>query len=195
MRRGLIIVGLLAGVLAWTSPADADNRVERQQDKREIRQDQATAEAIETRLKELEHVVDLWHDANLKDDDNKIRQYESQMRTLIQNDMRETSQQINRQEREVVRSADEYHRDGHRWSERADDRRDRNDDRSDVAALRSVLGGKKRVAAGFSRAVAFSNKYRLVNDYMNLMRQQMGQTQVELVEDTKELQEDSRRLR
>ncbi|MFH1686923.1 MAG: hypothetical protein ABIE70_05305 [bacterium] len=189
LRRPIVTLLLLITVTAVNGPT-ATWAAQQNADSREIAKDRQSLEAGKSRIKQLSHLIDLWHDANLKGDQSKIDQLAQQLEEMLHRDMDATARAISQAQAEKARSAREFHR-GHRhWSEKVDDKRDLSDDIHDADQLRETLKVKKRLAASISKSPAFSNRYRLLGDYMDVMRHEVGMTRLELAEDIGELDQD-----
>jgi len=187
-NRLMTCVALAALALGGT--ALAGGKMEKKQDRVEIGKDKQHLEAVQTNLKRLSHVVDLWHDANLKGDQGSIGQCSRDLYQILQEDITATQAMVSACEREVNRSAREFKSGDRRWTEKVDDRSDLADDNNDLVKAKQMLGAKKRLLKSWTNSQAFSNRYRLVNDYLDLMRNQAGLERMELVEDIGELHED-----
>jgi len=188
MPKKLIILVALAS-LALGGVAVASGNAEKKQDRVEVKKDQQHLKTTKKNLRRLAHTVDLWHDANLKGDQNAVSKWTRDMYQILQEDVNSTQAMVSACEREVGQSAREFQSGHRRWSEKIDDRQDLTDDQKDLLKAQQMLGAKKRLIKSWSNSEAFSNKYRLINDYLGLMRTQTGMKRMELAEDIGELHE------
>lgn len=188
-KRTAIMCATVGVLIVGIAKADG-NRLDKQKDKAEIRQDQKRVVAARSILQKLSYTIDLWHDANLKGDNKRIYKFHSQLSKILKDDIRSTSDQVGRCENDANSSVREFSRGHRKWSERVDDRRDMKDDRSDLKRARETLKIKQRVMASFVKSPTFSGKYRLLGDYIEIVRRELGMTRVELVGDVEWLRED-----
>ena len=127
-------------------------------------------------LNHLKRHIDLWHDANLKADEDKILLYEGVIKDIIRDDIAQSKQSVRSlAQLAVLESMSEN---GEENSVDKSKNPIRTNDRfKDMVAN---LNAKKKLADAFDRARAFSNKYRLMGDYVYLLQQELKIVRVEI---------------
>ena len=187
MKRTVIL--LVAGLLLLSSAVAGERPVERKQEIREVRQDKIKIRDIKATIYELSHRIDLWHDANLKNDARKIDRYEKAMFDFINQDILSMAAELRDSRTEVRQSRQELQRRHPNPVTKLDDRRDLRDDRWDEREMTSTLKVKKRLFNSLRNSWSFSGKYRLLGDYVSLLKRELDMTRMELAEDVEELRE------
>lgn len=129
----------------------------------------------------LEHLslhIDLWHDANLKNDKEKVEIFESVIDDIISEDIANSKKAIRNFAQMAVldNSGQNENENGSRV--------DVNQIKSSVLFKKIVeaMSIKKKLAESISRTDAFSNKYRLLNDYLYVLREEIRFTRVQVAE-------------
>lgn len=192
MRAGKLVcrlIGMFAGLLITGSAIAADSN-EVKADKIELQKDKQEFQQTRMIYKKLHHGVDLWHDANLKGDTDKIRKYRNRLFELIRSDLTNSRQEIARGEAELSRSWKEFKGEQPKSDEKADDRHDLRDDVNDLKQRQLLARTKAKLFVTLKRSEAFSNRFRLLNDYLDLLRGELNINRIEVAEDIKELRED-----
>jgi len=172
-------VKITAGESSW----------ERRQDRKEICQAAQELRNTKVAFDQLICTINLWHDANLKQDNKMIRKYEAAIFELIRTDLASSRRVVQQHEAEVRRSAREYNRPYNTRVGSRDDRNDLHDDVQDHYRASQLLKRKEHLAASLFRATAFSNKYRLLDDYAEVLRRELGMNRIEIAEDVHEIHE------
>lgn len=185
-----VVISIAVFILLAVTLVDAGAKREVRQDKQEVLFDKESIAQTKRTLVAIDHAIDLWHDANLKDNKRLTRQYEVQIAALLQTDIEVTTRIISQCQREISQSKAEWKKPHDKWCEKTDDRKDYKDDKWDLKQAKSWLKVKKRLAKSISKTDAFSNKFRLLGDYVGVLRTQLGAERVELVEDIRELRGD-----
>lgn len=187
MKNALIMTALglflTASVLASPKPSEQATQ------NKEIKQDIKEMRSTEKSLKQLDHEINLWHDANLKGDKALINQFEVLIFDHLEKDIQATLKQIERYESELEEANFELYGPQPSRSAKVDDRQDFNDDKYDVQAAKSLLKAKKHIFRSLRRSRTFSNQYRLLGDYAALLKKELGLGNIELAEDIGEYQE------
>ncbi|MFZ5980626.1 MAG: hypothetical protein ACOYVF_08320, partial [Candidatus Zixiibacteriota bacterium] len=129
----------------------------------------------------LEHLslhIDLWHDANLKNDKEKVEIFASVIDDIINEDIADSKMAIrNFAQRAVLENTDPG--DGEKNPSVDFDRVKSSELFKKIVESMSV---KKKLADALNRTEAFSNKYRLLNDYLYVLREEIRFTRVEVAE-------------
>jgi len=188
-KKYYIIIFIIASVFAVKTTTGESLR-ERRQDQKEIRQAAQELRNTKVAFDQLICTIDLWHDANLKQDNKMIRKYEATIFELIRTDLASSRRVVQQHEAEVHRSAREYNQPHNTRAGRRDDRNDLHDDVQDTCRASQLLKRKEHLAASLFRATAFSNKYRLLDDYAEVLRCELGMNRTEIAEDVHEIHED-----
>ena len=127
-------------------------------------------------LNHLKRHIDLWHDANLKGDADKISLYEGVLKDIINDDIAQSKKTVRSLAQLAVlesmsENSEENSSDEFKNPIRTNDR---------FKNMVSNLNAKKKLADAFNRARAFSNKYRLLGDYVYLLQQELKIVRVEI---------------
>lgn len=127
-------------------------------------------------LAHLKHHIDLWHDANLKGDREKISLYEGVINDIIGDDIAQGKKTVRNFAQIAVLESMSEPREGDR-AELA-----KNPVRSNEQFKNMVnnLNSKKKLAEAIRKTKAFSNRYRLLGDYIYLLQQELKIVKVEL---------------
>ena len=183
-----VLTGILMIVAA--GPVHAKGPAEAHQEIKEIRRDTRDQTVTRATLERLSHTVDLWHDANLKDDQSLAYRYEQQLNEIILSDIGATARHLSQRAKEIKRSVRQMHCEERRWSEPMDDQASLADDTKDNEKLEMIFKTKKRLAAAIAKSEAFSNRFRLLGDYEEVLRAELGFDRQQWAEDVKELRSD-----
>jgi hypothetical protein len=140
---------------------------------------------INETLTQLKHHIDLWHDANLKGDQEKISLYESVINDIIGDDIAQSKKTVRNLAQIAVLESMSEPTDGDR-AELA-----KNPVRSNEKFKNMVtnLNSKKKLAEGIRKSKAFSNKYRLLGDYVYLLQHELKIVKIELANEESEEKE------
>ncbi|MDH4156813.1 MAG: hypothetical protein OEW00_06010 [candidate division Zixibacteria bacterium] len=187
MKRTVIL--LAAGLLLLSSAVADERPAEKRQEIREVRQDKMEIRDIKATINELSHRIDLWHDANLKNDTRRIDRYEKDMFDFINQDILSMAARLRDSRTEVRQSQQELQRRRPDPVTKLDDRRDLRDDRWDLKEMTSMLKVKKRLFNSLRNSWSFSGKYRLLGDYVSVLKCELDRTRIEFAEDVEELRE------
>jgi len=129
----------------------------------------------------LEHLslhIDLWHDAILKGDDEKVSIFESVIDDIISEDIVDSKKAI----RDFAQQAVLENMDSQNGENKSTIDYDQIKSSEMFKKIVESMSTKKRLAESISRTEAFSNKYRLLNDYMYVLREEIRFTKVEVAE-------------
>ena len=123
----------------------------------------APVDQMASMIKKLIRATDLWHDANLKGDHDKIVKSEKAIFEVIQADLNFSRDHL-KKERHIADSVGTVV-----YQEK-------------VKQVAGMLRVKERLLQSLRHAEAFSNKYRLLGDYIDLLKMERRANSVELVE-------------
>jgi hypothetical protein len=127
-------------------------------------------------LSHLKHHIDLWHDANLKSDPDKISLYEGVLNDIISSDIAYSKKTVRSfAQIAVLESMSES-----REEDRAELAKNPLRSSQQFKSLVNNLNSKKKLAEAIRKSKAFSNKYRLLGDYLYLLQQELKIVKVEL---------------
>ena len=156
---------------------------EKKANRLEIRLSRSELKETTRSAKQLAHMIDLWHDANLKSDAGLIKKYEEKLHSIIGADVQFSVQKVRRFEAEVNLSVGEHQADqGNRVENKADYRAFQNNV-ADLKTARELAKVKEKLDFAVRNSESFSNKYRLLNDYLDILSREVGINRVELAED------------
>jgi hypothetical protein len=124
-------------------------------------------------LVKLGHFVDLWRDANLQNDGNRVRQYEMELTEMLRDDIRQCMEQMDHCKQKLCSESTNGS-----VSTVSDSDLQRAELLSDLHDADQLLKAKKYLLSGITRTGAFSNKFRLLGDYMELLRRELDRTAV-----------------
>jgi len=127
-------------------------------------------------LSNLKHHIDLWHDANLKGDQEKIALYEGGLNDIIGDDIAQGKKTVRSFAQIAVLESMSEPREGDQAELAKNPIRSNEQFKSMVTNLNS----KKKLAEAVRKSKAFSNKYRLLGDYVYLLQQELKIVKVEL---------------
>ncbi len=122
-------------------------------------------------LVKLSHFTNLWHDATLKGDKNKVRQLENDILALIRVDINASHKFVDGQ-KTALKEGDKLRLLSYVKNT------------EDLQEFELLLKVKKRLVGSISKTSVFSNKYRLLGDYREILRREVDLTRFELVEET-----------
>lgn len=191
MIRQALFVGTLVVLLGLSVTALAGSKAaEQSQDRQAIAKDVKIMDQNHRTLQALEHAIDLWHDANLKNEEKLARQYMAQIRVIIESDLVYSQKLVEAARQEKTASNQEQASPNESRYARIDDRHDAAENRIDEHRIKDLYQAKKRLFSSINRGVSFSNRFRLLGDYVSVVKRQINETHIELAEDTGELHED-----
>ncbi|HOP06256.1 MAG TPA: hypothetical protein PLF13_03090 [candidate division Zixibacteria bacterium] len=191
MIRRVLFVGILVVLLGLSVTALAGSKAaEKKQDRQELKKDGKILDQNQRTLQALEHAIDLWHDANLKNEEKLARQYMTQIQVIIEADLAYSQKQLEQAQQEKTASNQEQSDPQESRYTRVDDHRDAVDDRADLHRIRDLYQAKKRLFSSINRGTSFSNRFRLLGDYVSVVKRQVNENKIELAEDISELHED-----
>ena len=110
----------------------------------------------------VSHLIDLWHDANLKADGSMILRRSDQIVKLLRTDIRD--QQLRVDKMRVRLTSLEENSKGTPPTLKEQQLLEK------LARADDFLKVKKRLLGAFSRTRYFSNKYRLLGDYVDILQ-------------------------
>lgn len=191
MMRRVLLIGILMILLGLSVTALAGSKTaEEAQNRHEVAKDVKLLDQNHRTLQALEHAIDLWHDAILKNKDKLARQYLAQIRVIIDADLSYSQKLIEQAQAEKTASNQEQAGPHQSRYAQVDDRRDARDDRIDLHRLKDLYQAKKRLFSSINRGASFSNRFRLLGDYVTVVKRQINESRIELAEDIGELHED-----
>ena len=172
-----LLVGLAAGgLVAGDGKEVQDSEQKIQQEKREIARTKAKHE-------HLSHAVDLWHDAWLKGDMDKIRESKHEILVSILDDIKKSSDRISSYGIKSRRSQFEARKQKHLASRESAERQDGEEEPAEFKRAKEMIQVKTRLLQALNNTVSFSIQYRLLGDYLGLLRRELGMARLELAED------------
>ena len=139
------MLSIIAGTLLVAAVAAEPMPDEKVWEAAEINMDNKEISRTRATYNLLSHAVDLWHDANLKGEEARVRQREREIVDIVENDIRMTRALVGQYHNEVDRSKAESRLPHVTRTGKADDRRDLSDDRRDLRKARTMLLVKKRL--------------------------------------------------
>lgn len=189
--------------LAWAG--DGHNRVERAQDRQEVRQNKQEQRDDHRDLRQLESLLSRYDVARARGSRNELLQVEAQLRDYVNAELHESRRELAKDEQEIRRSTREVRADGNGWHSsgvtRADDRQDRRDDVRDARVESASLRQTRAIAQELNGLYArmdrrsLQRKATLMGDLLRLARAEQGQNRAEQREDRNEIREDGPRRR
>ena len=175
---GVVLTTAIAGSAA-TEPKDQQVP----KDQKEIVQQQESVKQTRLTIKKLAHGIDLWHDANLKGDFDKVLKFEKKIHEIIKADIKKAVDIVSESE----------------WQHELELRKARADDSNEgvseknhneqghrdvgLKSSKKLIKAKEVLFVSVKRSHAFSNKYRLLNDYLDLLKRELGIERIELADD------------
>ncbi len=164
--RKLLPVFLLQAVLVTSASVMAENQSPAEQSEQMQSQ---TPPSPGANIKELNHAINLWHDATLKGDGPLAARRFIDIETVIRTDISQNQMRV----------------DKYRWQLEVGAKKDNSQeaalDRQKVMAKLSEADSwlkiKRRILSAVLRAEAFSNRYRLLGDYVEIMRRELDKAQ------------------
>ncbi len=141
---------------------------------------------METSFKVLDHAIDLWHDAVLKDNRKLMLHRSDEINDIIVENIQSNRLQLKMLVRQMELDNKSHSPEGKNLLEG-----DKHDDLSTVyrellPKLATMINTKEELFRAISKTETFSNKYRLLGDYKSLLRRELDMPKLNLVEVPKE---------
>lgn len=200
----LAVSAAVATALLFTANAQAQSRrMERAQDRHELRQDARALQDDRRDLAELEDTLARFDRARATRNEHEMMSVESRLRELLREELAEGRAEIAKDKAEVRRDNREVRRDA-AWgngAQYANDRHDRRDDVRDARAEVSAQRTKRNIAWDLNRVMGsrrpedLNRERGLMVELIALARQELHQDHQEMREDKRELREDRRESR
>ncbi len=176
MFKRIVTAPALVLLLIWVTMATAGTLSVAQDTKQPAEQLSRNSTDIEMTMENLLHHVDLWHDAILKGDRQRVRYYEQEIRGILRSDITATEQTVRHYARKAALAKHKQTQDQQPVGVKSTKATERRLFRQSL----TLLNTKEHLSRSFIRTEAFSNKYRLINDYIDLLRKQLDMPHPEL---------------
>ncbi len=137
---------------------------------------------INETINHLSHHIDLWHDANLKDDRDKIELYEAVIDDIISKDIVQSKNNV----RNYAQLAVLENVSGGEAESQADLNQSGARPSEVFKGMVSNLNSKKKMAEAIQKTKTFSNKFRLLGDYIYLLQQELKMVRIEVANEESE---------
>lgn len=180
--RSILLGAVLTTAIAGSAAAELkDQQVPK--DQKEIVQQHESVKQTRLTIKKLAHGIDLWHDANLKGDFDKILKFEKKIREIIRADIKQAVDVVSESEWQYelelrkARAGDSNEAVSHK------DAKEQGHNSVDLKSSKKLIKAKEVLFVSLRRSQAFSNKYRLLNDYLDLLKRELGIERIELADD------------
>ncbi|MBD3402639.1 hypothetical protein GF420_07065 [candidate division GN15 bacterium] len=151
---GLLIAGADSDQAAEVTVIDADSTAQYER-------------RIDLTVDGLSHAVELWHDANLKEDAQLAARYEILIDNILRADLKATEMVLKNLEAECDR-------DGSRQDPKV---------KAELEDTHRVLFEKEQLVNSIRKSDTFSEKYRLLGGYINSLRRELGLPKLRLADD------------
>ncbi len=169
-KRMILAVGLISALFILGSTT-AEEKAGSNQKNEEPSQ-------AEYSLRNIAYGIDLWHDSNLKGDENKVKQFKSNLLELIKLNINNCRFEYAQNERKELSSKHDEQGKSIRSKE--------------LEKEYNYIKVKEKLYLALKKTEAFSNQYRLFNDYVDLLKQELGVTKVELAEEIQHISGDKK---
>ena len=136
--------------------------------------------SINETLNHLAHHIDLWHDANLKGDQEKIKLYEGVIDDIINENIAQTKAAVRNYAQLAVLEG--VTSDDKELSLTEPDQTP-NQSSEIFKGLVGNLNSQKKLSQAIQKTNVFSNKYRLLGDYIYLLKNELKIIKVELAQE------------
>jgi hypothetical protein len=134
----------------------------------------------------LSYTVDLWHDAKLKGDKRKVREYAAEIDRILVRDIKAGKQLLKMIVREPVVDKEADRGGSENLLEETNQKRLSKEDRQYIEQMVSIISTKEALLDSMRRSTAFSNRYRLLGNYINLLRRELGMSRLKFAHDNEE---------
>jgi hypothetical protein len=135
---------------------------------------------LKTTCDRLSHSVDLWHDANLKGNEDAVVKYFDEMLVMIDQDIVASRRMLKlfAQQRLLEHATNDVEQ--RNLLENRENQAELDADRKAIEQLAALINTKTAVRDAIGRSDVFSNKYRLLGDYINLLRKELNIPKVKM---------------
>ena len=137
---------------------------------------------INETINHLSHHIDLWHDANLKGDREKIELYEAVIDDIVSKDIAQSKNNV----RNYAQLAVLENVSGNEAESQADLNQSAVRPSEVFKGMVSNLNSKKKMAEALQKTKTFSNKFRLLGDYIYLLQQELKMVRIEVANEESE---------
>jgi len=128
---------------------------------------QESERRIDYTLEGLQHAMDLWYDATLKEDEKLAARYVVLIHNILDEDCRATRLACDKLERRRGNSE---------WAHA------KNEYRKELKRLQQVAEEKEKLAGEIRKTGEFAEKYRRLGGYINKLRTELGMPKVQFAD-------------
>lgn len=137
---------------------------------------------METSYKVLDHAIDLWHDAVLKDSRKLMLHRSDEINDILVENIQSNRLQLKMLVRQMELDSRNNSPEGKNMLEENQREELANEYRELLPQLATRINTKEELYRAISKTETFSNKYRLLGDYKSLLRRELDMPKLNLVE-------------